>query len=89
MSFLRVTVCIAGVDWMIWNFIPGRAKRFFTPEKCPYWLWSPCSLLFSGYCGVYPVHIVAGAGGLSLTSILCQVNAEWCCTCAAPYAIMV
>jgi hypothetical protein len=29
MSFLRVTLCIAGVDWMIWNFLfLARARDF-------------------------------------------------------------
>ena len=88
MSFLKVTICIAAVDWMIWDFIPGSGKRFFAPHQCPHWLWSPPSLLFSGYCGCFPEHRVACAGSLPLTSILCQVKAEWCCTSAPPYTLM-
>jgi hypothetical protein len=89
MSFLRVTVCIAGVDWMVWGFMSGSGKRFFAPHQCPDWFWSPCSLLFSGYCGSFPEHKLAGAGSLPLTSMLCQVKAEWCHTWAALYAVMV
>ena len=89
MSFLKVTVCIAAVDWMVWDFIPGSGKRLSAPHQCPDWLWSPCSHLFSGCCGSFPEHKVADAGSLPLTSILCQVKAERRHTCAALYAVMV
>jgi hypothetical protein len=39
--------------------------------------------------GSFPEHKGAGAGRLPLTSLLCQVKAEWCCTCTALYAVMV
>lgn len=41
------------MGWMIWDWIHGRGKRFFSSPKCPDWLWGPPSDLL-------------GAGVLSL-----------------------
>jgi len=27
---------------MNWSLIPSKGKRFFSPPKCPDWLWGPC-----------------------------------------------
>jgi hypothetical protein len=62
MSFLRVTLCIEGMVWMIWDFIPGGGKRFFCTQKCPDWLWGPSCLLFSRYCGSFLGGKLTGAG---------------------------
>jgi hypothetical protein len=39
---------------MIQGMNPGRDKKLLSSPKCPYWLWSPPSLLSKEYQGCFP-----------------------------------
>jgi hypothetical protein len=61
--------------------------RFLSPPQRPDQLWSPPSLLSSGYRRLFPRGKAAGARSLSLTPpTSAEVNNTWIFTPTSPYA---
>jgi hypothetical protein len=62
--------------------IPAGARDFIFP-KCPDWLFSPPSLLFNGYRGLFPGDTADGVWGWPLLSSA-QVKSYWSHTSIKP-----